>query len=183
LSIDPNNDSSWKNDTDRPVWANFKWTVVLGTSGANRGSFSVVSTTAHHQDDKGNLKVNSSEPPSDDTHKPGVWQAPAPENPWYDGLLTGGENNRGVVVANVLGSYVSDVSNVMNNAIKGLDSNLKATIILPAGDVFLFKGLSCDSNANLLSIVTYDTPTSGEMERKPAEGWSFARMGGWVQPK
>jgi hypothetical protein len=71
----------------------------------------------------------------------------------------------------------------MNNAIKGLDSNLKATIILPASDVFLFKGLSCDSNAILLSIVTYDTPTSGEMERKLAEGWSFARMDGWVQLK
>ena len=127
--------------------------------------------------------INSSEPPNDDTHKPGVWQAPTPEFSLGDLLVGSGADNRGIAVAKVLGSYVDDVDDVMKKAIRGLDSNLKATIILPAGDVFLFKGLSCDSNANLLSIVTYATATSGEVERRPAEGWSFARMGGWVQPK
>jgi hypothetical protein len=42
-------------------------------------------------------------------------------------------------------------------------NSLGVTVILPAGDVFMFKGMDCDENYNVFTTIFYDTLTSGKV--------------------
>lgn len=56
------------------------------------------------------------------------------------------------------------VTGKLKKAVTGLADSLSTTVIMPAGDVFMFKGLNTDAQGNVYSGITYSTPSGGEVK-------------------
>ncbi|KAF5683866.1 aldehyde dehydrogenase (NAD+) [Fusarium circinatum] len=69
---------------------------------------------------------------------------------------------------------------VFKGALDDLANSLGATVILPAGDVFMFKGMSCDENYNVFTTICYDTPTSGKVTAHASSDMSHTA---WQKPQ
>jgi hypothetical protein len=50
---------------------------------------------------------------------------------------------------------------------------LGATVILPAGSVFMFKGLSCTPQNDVFTQLAYDTPMGGSTKLQESKGVSW----------
>lgn len=69
---------------------------------------------------------------------------------------------------------------VFKGALDDLARSLGATVILPAGDVFMFKGMSADENHNVFTTLSYDTSTSGKATPHASSDMSHTA---WVKPE
>jgi len=56
-------------------------------------------------------------------------------------------------------TIAKDGGRLMQEALDKLVKDLGTQVILPAGDVFMFKGLSADSDHNVFTSIVYDTAT------------------------
>ena len=51
-----------------------------------------------------------------------------------------------------------NAATTLQGALDDLVKSLGTTVILPAGDVFMFKGMSADSDNNVFTTICYNTP-------------------------
>ncbi|KAF4496982.1 aldehyde dehydrogenase (NAD+) [Fusarium agapanthi] len=73
----------------------------------------------------------------------------------FEGELTG--------LVKVGEGAAADDEKVFKGAPDDLANSLGATMIPPAGDIFMFKGMSCDENYDVFTTICYDTSTSGQV--------------------
>lgn len=162
-------------DFSTRIWLNFRYYLTIGPSESKSGAFAVESVKADHLNDQGEIKGHNNGPPSNDSHSPGVWRADT-----NDSIFEWMQSDAMTSLRNDASSYVGNAEAEVRNALSSFVDDLKTTTILPAGDVFMFKGLACESNGNWNTIVNYDTPLGGNVIEKPAPDWSFSKS--WVEP-
>jgi hypothetical protein len=56
-----------------------------------------------------------------------------------------------------------DAEQLFKDASSDLAESLTATVILPASDVFMFKGMSMDEDFDVFTTICYDMPISGQI--------------------
>ena len=59
--------------------------------------------------------------------------------------------------------FAVGASEDLKKAVTGLADSLSTTVVMPAGDIFMFKGLNTDPQGNVYSGITYSTPSGGEV--------------------
>ncbi|TKX20950.1 hypothetical protein C1H76_6801 [Elsinoe australis] len=107
------------------------------------------------KDGKDTIEVTDAEPPADaDT---GVWVWGYDEN--YFGVFGG--SDFGDHLSQLVGWGEKDVKSLADSLNEACRS-LQFKIILPAGNVFMFKGLNVDGEGNVLCPVTYASASHGE---------------------
>ncbi|EHK96088.1 hypothetical protein M7I_8223 [Glarea lozoyensis 74030] len=163
-------------DTD--VWLNFKYTFHIGTSATNRGSFEISNTHAEHLDSNGSLNAKNEYPSSEEA--PGVWRQTTTHN-WantfdfaFDGEKAG--------VGKMAEDLAKGGQGLVDGALDDLVDSLSATVILPAGSVFMFKGFSTDDAGNVFTTINYDTTTGDEVQMRRAKDVLQSRWQAPVKP-
>lgn len=158
------------------LWLDYKNILTLGTSNINRGSFTVIEERAEHLNEAGDLKAYDETPP--DSQSPGIWKH-SDTFGWTNLFEWAFKQELDIVHA--LGKGVSEggVTYLVNSMNKLIES-LNTTVILPVGDVFMFKGLSVDKDGNVTTIVNYDVSTESKLTQHKAADWSFEN---WRHPE
>ena len=157
------------------MWLNFKNKFALGTSNTNRGSFTILDHVAEHLDESNKLKNHEGRP--SDPHAPGLWKLKDTfgwTNLWS--FTFGDELGKLDFVGQGVGV---EGGTFMENSMTKLIDSLKSTIVLPAGDVFMFKGLDSNEAGNVTTIVNYDVSTESEIKKQVAKDWAFEK---WRSP-
>ncbi|KAG5796115.1 hypothetical protein H9Q69_004848 [Fusarium xylarioides] len=169
-------DDNWEEALVSEIWLNYQHTFEIGTSPKNRGSFTIENASSQHLKSDGSLDARRYGPPNDRT--PGVWQKTETKNwaDWFSGAFEG--ELAGLV--KVGEGAAANGEKVFKGALDDLANSLGATVILPAGDVFMFKGISCDKNYNVFTTICYDTPTSGKVTAHSSSDMSHTA---WQKPQ
>ena len=152
-------DDQWEDAYDAKLWLNFKYTFEIGTSAQNRGSFSVENSRSEHLQDNGQPQAYDYAPPGNESKKPGIWRHTELFN-WakaFEGAFSTEKSNLGTIGEDLARSGVDRFKDTLGDLTKSLGT----TVILPAGDVFMFKGMSADSDHNVFTTISYDTATEG----------------------
>ena len=149
--------------------ANCRWKMEIGADPSNRGNFAVMNVIADHMQN-GVLKVTDSNPPGTELSETmSVTNIPSgmfvsfsfSENKVLDNIL---EDFGMVKELKAVGRGLAvGASEDLKNAVTGLANSLSTTVIMPAGDIFMFKGLNTDPQGNVYSGITYSTPSGGEV--------------------
>ena len=149
--------------------ANCQWKLELGADPSNRGNFAVMNVVADHMENSV-LKVTDSNPPgtelSEDmfvgTTPSGMFVSfSVSDNKALDSFL---EELDMVKELKAMGrGFAVGASEDLKGTVTGLADSLSTTVMMPAGDVFLFKGLNTDPQGNVYSGITYSTPSGGEV--------------------
>nr|RBQ93880.1 hypothetical protein FVER53263_01564 [Fusarium verticillioides] len=166
-------DYNWEAAIKSNLWMNYKFTFEVGTSPKNRGSFTVRNVKVHHLNDDNSLMSYKHRPSDEDA--PGFWQQDDTYN-WVSAwkFTFGGELRS----ADAIGQDIAiDGATRFKEAVADLVKSLGATVILPAGDVFMFKGLSCTPNNDVFTQLAYDTPMGGSVNLQEVKNVS------WQGPK
>lgn len=170
-------DDAWEEAYDANVWLNYKYSFEVGTSAQNRGSFTVENARSEHLEPDGQLKAYNSSLDVNDWHKPGLWKHTTMYN-WakifsfaFEGELAS--------LTSISEEAAKSGGTLFKSALEKLTDSLSTTVILPAGDVFMFKGMSADSDHNVFTTISYDTPTGGTVETQAAKDVSVTR---WQAP-
>lgn len=76
--------------------------------------------------------------------------------------------------ADAIGQDIAkDGATMFKEAVADLVKPLGATVILPAGSVFMFKGLSCTPQNDVFTQLAYDTPMGGSTKLQEFKGVSW----------
>ncbi|KAK6543468.1 hypothetical protein TWF694_000214 [Orbilia ellipsospora] len=178
-------DDKWKTFATARGTAIIGFEFELGVDPKNRGKFHVSSINQLHKD-KSNIRHLSGRGPTTRISNGEI--TGFTESPYNYGLhteLIWDDNFEGAakvipIVKEKFDTTNEDVKKAFSrlgdrfiDRVSGIAENfvdqLGSTIILPAGDVFQFKGLSTDANGNVYSGVTYDTPSELKMELKQGQ--------------
>ncbi|TPX13349.1 uncharacterized protein E0L32_006322 [Thyridium curvatum] len=146
--------------------------LVIGTSATNRGEFEIFkdASRSEHLDANNNLTVHDGEPTDGPKAKPGLWRKHNVHN-WasvFSGAFKG-EMNTLTKIGEEMGK---DGARLFTDAVDELLQSLGGTVILPVGDVFMFKGLNADESHNVFITITYDTPTGADLSKRENEPMS-----------
>ena len=167
-------DDNWEDAIETTIYLNYKHTFEIGTSPQNSGSFTVENPKSHHLDDNGNICAYDGVP---NNYKPGLWKNIKTYN-WANTFkfafvdeLSG--------LASVGEEVGKSAAAAFQGALDDLVKCLGTTVILPAGDVFMFKGMSADSENNVFTTITYNTPIGGSVKTQEAKDISLTR---WLTP-
>ena len=149
--------------------ANRRWKLEPGADPSNRGNFAVMNAVADHMENSV-LKVTDSNPPGTELSEAmyvgtipfGVFVSfSVSDNKALDILL---EELDMVKELKAVGrGFAVGASEDLKRAVTGLADSLSTTVIMPAGDIFMFKGLNTDPQGNVFSGITYSTPSGGEV--------------------
>ncbi|CAM1505030.1 Fc.00g106670.m01.CDS01 [Cosmosporella sp. VM-42] len=170
--VDYLDDSNWEEAYISDVWLNYSHTFEVGTSAANRGSFTVENPKSAHRDDNGNLKGYKRRP--DWPREPGMFQKTESKNwaNWFEFAFEEELEQMGRIGEETAGRAADLFKGALEDLVKGLGT----AVILPAGDVFMFKGMSCDTGGNVFTSITYATPIGGKVRLHP----NYVK--GWLEP-
>lgn len=69
---------------------------------------------------------------------------------------------------------------LLKDVLVDLVKNLGATVIMPASDNFMFKGISRDNGNNIFTTIAYNTQIGDSVEEKASKDVSLHR---WQAPK
>lgn len=129
--------------------------------------------------ENGQLKGHNDQyPPADDPHAPGLWKVTKTHN-WastFEFAFDEEKSNLTTIGDNVAKNGAA----LFRGAVKDLVKSLGATVILPAGEVFTFKGFSTDEFGNVFTVTNYDTSTDDTVNLVAAKDISTTR---WVAPE
>lgn len=138
------------------------------------GSFTVENSRSEHLDGNGQLSAHNVSPPDAERRAPGFWKT----NQTYNWAKTfSGFFEDELSSLKTIGEKVATSgATLFKGALDDLVKSLGTTVILPAGDVFMFKGMSADSDYNVFTTITYNTPIGGSVETQAAKdllqtGW------------
>jgi hypothetical protein len=160
----------WEQAMIQHVNMNYEYEFEVGTSAKNKGSFIVKNETAKHMSSDTDI-ISYQDRFHGPTKTPGFSTTTTLSGFAYTlgklGDLT--RSLTSVFTFDNERSSLDGMSNelarlggqTMKEALGGLSDNMKTTIMLPAGDVMMFKGLSADGGNNVLTTVTFDSPTKG----------------------
>lgn len=115
--------------------------------------------------DGNNLRVTRSGPPASTAHiggTNGAWVFGETRNKLWD--LLGSERQLQDAMTRVSVSTSGVLKSVSDN-LQNVLKSLKTTVIMPAGEAFMFTGVDTDSSGNLYSHVSYANGAEGA-ERK-----------------
>ncbi|KAF3930369.1 hypothetical protein ABW20_dc0108898 [Dactylellina cionopaga] len=153
-------DDQWEEAYDFDLYINAKYTMNIGTSAQNRGSFTIENLVEHHEDGNNNLKAYNYGPPS--TEAPGVYRTKQFYN-WakaFEGAFDDEKGNLDTIGNDMVKGGHAKLEGALDDLVKSLGT----TVILPAGEVFMFKGFSTDENGNVFTTLSYDTPLGGQVQ-------------------
>ncbi|KAK2127747.1 Aldehyde/histidinol dehydrogenase [Fusarium oxysporum II5] len=85
----------------------------------------------------------------------------------------GGHKESGLGVEWGTNDIVKDGVTRFKEAVADLVKPLGATVILPAGGIFMFKGLSCTPQNDVFTQLAYDTPMGGSTRLQESKGVSW----------
>ncbi len=179
LNSDDLGDADWEESIDMDVWFNFKYTFQIGTSATNRGSFEISNTHAEHLDENGGMFPKGCRPPSDET--PGFWEKMELHN-WtktFDFAFL----KEKAALGNMAESMAKNGKDMISGALEDLVKSLGSTVILPAGNVFMFKGFSTDPEGNVFTTINYDTTTGDEVQMQRAKDVLHTNWQSPIPPK
>ncbi len=155
---------------------NYKYTFNVGTSSKNSGSFEVEKPEASHLDMNNNLITHEGVPPY--PNAPGLWKQTVSHN--FADVFSIAFRDELASLGLIGDSTALSGAALFKNAFKGLDDALGTTVILPAGDVFMFKGLSADEYHNVFTAISYNTPIDGTAKQQEADSVSFEEWQGFL---
>jgi len=141
------------------------------------GSFTVENSISEHLDGKGQLMAHNRSPPDPERRAPGFWKTNETFN-WaktFSGFFEDELSSLKTIGEKVATSGATLFKGALDDLVKSLGT----TVILPAGDVLMFKGMSADSYNNVFTTVTYNTPVGGLVETQAAKDVSHT---GWQAP-
>lgn len=160
-------------------WISLKYKFTVGTDNANIGGFSTLNRSAEHMDANGNLKSFDRAPDDQDHPAPGAWKSHGTHgwvSLWDWSGLWDNEISRLVTAGDLV---TKEVAAQTTNAMNGIVDSLKSTVILPAGDVFMFKGLTSFGPGHVATVVNYNTVEGGDVVRHDGQNLGFE---GWKKP-
>jgi hypothetical protein len=169
LETSPRGSSNWSDASNAYAWINLKfhftlhakddggWTVALDKDQSylpqmNKGEIQKIGTPPSLWPD-----MKHSNPGTIDTYSAGVYS-------WGDreGFFSVSGNTGMDDSLNLLKGWTDpDVAKIAT-ALDNVLSQLNTRIMMPAGNVFSFKGMNVDGQGNLYSGITYDSLTGGE---------------------
>ncbi|EPS34735.1 hypothetical protein PDE_09699 [Penicillium oxalicum 114-2] len=168
-NIDDDND--WEEIHVTQSWTNLQYRFSLGTDNINRGSFTVFDQCADHLDGDGKIKAHDRAPDQDG--QPGTWRTQSTGGwvAFWD--FTGLWNDELRDMLSMPEKVVQDLAATSANAMTDLVKGLQTSIILPAGDVFMFKGLGTFDEGHVATVVNYDLSTESEIALREGKTLSF----------
>ncbi|ORX98813.1 hypothetical protein BCR34DRAFT_628298 [Clohesyomyces aquaticus] len=167
--------TDFKYGIETDVYLNFKFTFQIGTSATNRGSFEITDTYTEHLDDKKNVIAKDDLPPN--AESPGIWRKTVLHN-WAKTFEFAFDTEK-AGVGKMAEEVAKSGKNLLSGALDDLVKSLSATVILPAGSVFMFKGFSTDDDGNVFTTINYDTTTGDEVKMAKAKDILQTR---WLAP-
>jgi hypothetical protein len=180
LETSPRRSSNWSDASNAYVWVNLKFVYVLTPQ--DDGYWAVtLDPSQSHLPELGPA-------PGPGAPQPVRWRVDDPPPAWPDmvhgsperahgvdgytyGLFDWGDREGFFSVSGdtgldahrkVISSWVNPDLNEISDAFNRVATDLSAKIIMPAGNVFAFKGLNVDSTGNLYSGIVYNSLTTGE---------------------
>jgi len=179
LETSPRGSSNWSDASNAYVWVNFKFVYVLKPK--DDGSWVVTLDTekSHHPELLPAPGPGTPQPLKWFDREPSAWPNMVHGNPerstsvddYEYGMFSWGDRegffsvsgNTGLAEHQaVISSWVDpDVKNI-SDAFNRVAAELNAKVIMPAGNVFSFKGLNVDDKGNLFSGIVYNSLTNGE---------------------
>ncbi|KAF3904729.1 hypothetical protein ABW20_dc0100609 [Dactylellina cionopaga] len=169
-------DSKWKTFGTTYGTAILGYEFEIGADPKDRGKFQITGKKGLHKDSSGirHLKGRGPTTRVENGDITGFSQYGLYTDIVWDANFSGLSNIIPIIrdkfeeTTTELKSGLERLGDIFVNRISGVGENLvdrlAGTIIMPAGDVFMFKGLSTDENGNVYSGVTYDTPVGGTVE-------------------
>ncbi|KAK3347248.1 hypothetical protein B0T25DRAFT_584270 [Lasiosphaeria hispida] len=180
LETSPQASSNWSDASNAFVWVNLKFVYMLTPT--DDGSCVVTLDTSQSH------PPQLDPAPSPGAPQPVQWRINDPPAAWPDMVHGNPERSHGVddytyglfewgdrqgffsVSGNtgladhqaVISSWVNPDVKEISDAFGRVAAELSAKIVLPAGNVFSFKGLNVDSTRNLYSGIVYNSLTNGE---------------------
>lgn len=127
----------------------------------------------------GNLKSYDRAPDNKDAPAPGAWKAHDTHGwvaLWDWSGLWDTEVSRLVSAGDLV---TKEAAAQTTNAMNGIVDSLKSTVILPAGDVFIFKGLTSFGDGHVATVVNYNAVEGGDVVRHGGKDIGFE---GWRGP-
>jgi hypothetical protein len=128
-------------------------------------------------DGNGNVIAHSGSPTDSDKRNPGLWTWIYTHN-WAAAFESFFETEK-ANLSSIGEETAKGGATLFKGAVDDLAKSLTTTVILPAGDVFMFKGMSADENHNVFTTISYITNTEGTVRSKIAKDISLT---GWQAP-
>lgn len=158
-------------------WTNLQYRFSIGTDNINRGNFTVFDQFTDHLDG-GKIKSRDSAPTKEG--EPGTWRTQT-KGGWaafwdFTGIWDKELKDMSSMPEKVVKDLAATSSNAMNDLVKGLQSS----VILPAGDVFMFKGIGTFDEGHVATVVNYDLSTESVIQLREGKTLAFES---WKSPR
>lgn len=114
---------------------------MIGTSATNRGEFEIFkdASRSEHLDANNKLTVHDGEPTDGSKVKPGLWRRHNVRN--WASVFSGALKDEMNTLTKIGEEMSKDGARLFTDALDKLLKSLGGNVILPAGDIFMFKGL------------------------------------------
>ncbi|RDW57743.1 hypothetical protein BP5796_12544 [Coleophoma crateriformis] len=159
-AADEEDPAGWSLSRGSLAWLNFRYEFTLRPDPANRGSLQLTLDAQSHHGSDGRIRTFERRRQGSDPE----WGA------WSDWESESNIQGLAEAFGGSMQSFATEMasfgSNKLTDAVAKLGETFKSSIILPAAEVFMFKGIDVDENGNLYVGVAYDTPTSEQVSRK-----------------